>query len=58
MGERRHDRTTTGAEKTKAVSQKKRTFGAVEFRYYDSIEGRFANLLPVKPGDEPSAIVH
>ncbi len=44
--------------KPKGISKKKRTFGAVEFRYYDSVEGRFANLLPTKPGDEPPAMVH
>lgn len=44
--------------KPKGVSKKKRTFGAVEFRYYDSVEGRFANLLPAKPGDEPPTILY
>ena len=42
----------------KGASKKKRTFGPVEFRYYDSVEGRFTNMLPAKPGDEPPAILH
>jgi hypothetical protein len=44
--------------KFKGASKKKRTFGPVEFRYYDSVEGRFTNMLPAKPGDEPPAILH
>ena len=44
--------------KPKGMSKRKRTFGAVEFRYYDSVEGRFTNMLPSKPGDELPAILH
>lgn len=44
--------------KPKGISKKKRTFGAVVFRYYDQVEGRFANLLPAKDGDEPPTILH
>lgn len=44
--------------KPKGISKKKRTFGTVEFRYYDAVQGRFAILLPAKPDDEPPAILH
>ena len=44
--------------KPKGISKRKRTFGTVEFRYYDRVEGRFTNMLPTKPGDEPPALLH
>ncbi len=37
--------------KFKGASKKKRTFGLVEFRYYDSVEGRFeANAMQMLSG--------
>ncbi len=39
----------------KGISKKKRTFGAVQFIKVDHIEGRFADLLPVKSTRESSA---
>lgn len=44
--------------KPKGISKKKRTIGAVEFRYFTEVEGRFAHLLPTKAGDEPPTILH
>ena len=44
--------------KPKGISKKKRTIGAVEFRYFTEVEGRFAHLLPKKECDEPPAILH
>ncbi len=44
--------------KPKGISKKKRTIGAVEFRYFTEVEGRFAHLLPKKEGDEPPMILH
>lgn len=44
--------------KPKGISKKKRTFGPIEFRYYTEVEGRFAHLLPAKPGDETPAMMH
>ena len=44
--------------KPKGISKKKRTIGAVEFRYYTEVEGRFAHLLPKKEDDEPPTILH
>ncbi len=44
--------------KPKGISKKKRTIGAVEFRYYTEAEGRFAHLLPKKEDDEPPTILH
>ena len=44
--------------KPKGFSKKKRTMGAVEFRYYTEVEGRFAHLLPEKEDDEPPTILH
>ena len=43
--------------KPKGISKKKRTIGAVEFRYFTEVEGRFAHLLPKKEG-EPPTILH
>ena len=44
--------------KPKGISKKKRTIGAVEFRYFTEVKGRFAHLLPKKEGDEPPSILH
>lgn len=44
--------------KQKGLSKKKRTFGAIDFRYYDNVEGRFANLLPAKDGEDPPVLLH
>lgn len=45
--------------KPKGISKKKRTIQApVEFRFFTEVEGRFAQLLPAKEGDEPPAILH
>ncbi|MDP3664383.1 MAG: hypothetical protein U1D41_16400 [Nitrosomonas sp.] len=44
--------------KTKGISKKKRTIGAVEFRYFTDTKGRFAHLLPRKAGDAPPAVLH
>ena len=44
--------------KPKGISKKKRTIGAVEFRYFTEVEGRFAHLLPKKEGDEPPTILY
>jgi len=40
------------------ISKKKRTIGAVEFRYYTEVEGRFMHLLPKKDDDEMPTILH
>jgi hypothetical protein len=37
--------------KRKGASKKRRTFGLVEFRHYDDVEGRFADLLGTQPAD-------
>jgi len=37
----------------KGRSKKRRTFGAVQFRYFAEVEGRLAGLLPPGDGDEP-----
>ena len=42
----------------KGISKKKRTIGAVEFRYFTEVGGRFMHLLPKKEGDEPPTILH
>ena len=34
--------------KPKGLSKKKRTIGALDFRHYTEVEGRFVDLLPVK----------
>jgi hypothetical protein len=44
--------------KPKGISKKKRTIGAVEFRYFKEVEGRFTRLLPQKEDDEPPAVLH
>ena len=44
--------------KPKGISKKKRTIGAVEFRYFTEVGGRFMHLLPEKEGDEPPTILH
>lgn len=44
--------------KPKGISKKKRTIGAVEFRYFTEAGGRFMQLLPKKEGDEPPPILH
>ncbi|MFZ2301815.1 MAG: hypothetical protein WAW10_08095 [Gallionella sp.] len=44
--------------KPKGISKKKRTIGAIEFRYFTEVEGRFAHLLPKKEGDEPPTLLH
>ena len=44
--------------KPKGISKKKRTIGAVEFRFYTEVEGRFSHLLPTKEGDDPQTILH
>lgn len=42
----------------KGISKKKRTIGAVEFRYFTEVGGRFMHLLPKKEDDEPPTILH
>jgi flavin-binding protein dodecin len=37
--------------KRKGASKKRRTFGLVEFRHYDDVDGRFADLLGTQPAD-------
>ena len=37
--------------KPKGISKKKRTIGALEFRHYTEVQGRFTDLLPVKEGE-------
>jgi len=44
--------------KPKGISKKKRTIGAVEFRYFTEVAGRFMHLLPEKEDDEPATILH
>lgn len=44
--------------KLKGISKKKRTIGAVEFRYFTEVQGRFMHLLPKKEDDEPPTILH
>ena len=44
--------------KPMGISKKKRTIGAVEFRYYTEVEGRFMHLLPKKDDDEKPTILH
>ena len=44
--------------KPKGVSKKKRTFGAIEFRYFTEVNGRFSHLLPVKDDEETPTILH
>jgi hypothetical protein len=45
--------------KPKGLSKKKRTIGALEFRHYTEVEGRFVDLLPVKEGEAgPSPTLH
>jgi hypothetical protein len=44
--------------KSKGISKKKRTIGVVEFRRYTEVQGRFADLLPKKNGDEPPTMLH
>lgn len=44
--------------KSKGISRKKRTIGAVEFRYFTEVQGRFMHLLPKKEDDELPTILH
>jgi hypothetical protein len=44
--------------KPKGISRKKRTIGAVEFRYFTEVQGRFMHLLPKKEDDELPTILH
>ena len=44
--------------KPKGISKKKRTIGAVEFRLFTEVEGRFVHLLPRKDDDELPSILH
>ena len=44
--------------KPKGISRKKRTIGAVEFRYFTEVQGRFMHLLPKKADDELPTILH
>jgi hypothetical protein len=39
----------------KGASKRRKTFGAPEFQLFDGVEGRFANLLPVKEADDQAA---
>ena len=43
--------------KPKGISKKKRTIGAIEFRYFTEVGGRFMHLLP-KKDDEPVTVLH
>ena len=42
----------------KGISRKKRTIGAVEFRYFTEVQGRFMHLMPKKEDDELPTILH
>ena len=44
--------------KPKGISKKKRTIGAVEFRYFTEAGGRFMHLLPKKEDDVSPTILH
>lgn len=44
--------------KPKGISKKKRTIGAVEFRYFTEVGGRFMHLLSKKESDETPTILH
>lgn len=44
--------------KPKGISKRKRTFGAVEFRFYTEVEGRFMHLLPEKEDGEKPSMLH
>ena len=44
--------------KPKGISKKKRTIGAIEFRYFTEAAGRFMHLLPKKEGEELPTILH
>lgn len=44
--------------KPKGISKKKRTIGAIEFRYFTESGGRFMQLLPEKEGEDLPTILH